>query len=78
VFLTPFCQQSEAAIRIWEHQIMRIGNINALRRRAPLSWLRPRDITSQTRTRNAAGADATAYLQSELSVAKGALSDFVR
>src|SRR6266478_5401388 len=37
----------------------RIGNINALRRRAPHSWPRSRDITSQTRTRNAAGADAT-------------------
>jgi hypothetical protein len=38
----------------------RIGNINALRRRAPHSWPRSRDITYQTRTRNVAGANATA------------------
>src|SRR5712691_7038156 len=37
------------------------GNMNALRRRwPPVRGPRHRDITSQTRTRNAAGADATA------------------
>ena len=46
----------------------RIGNINALRRRAPHSWPRPRDITSQTRTPAASGADGTAR------VAPGALA----
>jgi len=40
----------------------RIGNLNALRRRAPHAWPRPRDITSQTRTPAGPGAAVTAHL----------------
>ena len=42
----------------------RIGNINALRRRAPLAWVPSRDITCQTWTRAAPGADGTASIGS--------------
>ena len=38
----------------------RIGNTDDLRQRSPPRGPRPRDIRCQTRTRNAAGADATA------------------
>ena len=37
-------------------------SINALRRRQPACGPRPRDITSQTRPRNAAGADGTSMV----------------
>ena len=40
----------------------RIGNINALRRRAPTRAPVPRDIRGHTRTLAAPGADATAIL----------------
>jgi len=41
-------------------QVQRIGNTKDLRRRSRPSWPRPHDVICQTRTRNAAGADATA------------------
>jgi hypothetical protein len=40
--------------------VTRIVKINALRRRAPHSWPRPRDITSKTRTPAASEADGRA------------------
>jgi hypothetical protein len=40
----------------------RIANINALRRRAPPSWPRTRDIASQTRTPAGPGAAVIAHM----------------
>ena len=41
-------------------RVARIANISTFRRRSRPSWPRPHDVICQTRTRNAAGADATA------------------
>jgi hypothetical protein len=48
--------------RVDAHRGKRIGNMNALRQRAPWRGSRPRDVTCQTRTLATSGADATARI----------------